>query len=185
MLTQLFFHACCVCCMIMRVYKKSNKWNACQPGLGACGASLSSPGRLVLSKLVRGGKQTTMNVSQMYMLKEIQIAPGELELDEGASASIACSRSVPASAWCCNLSASAARDALRASLASLGQSTLSSDTPHRRAASTQKGCISTEGLHQHKRAASAQKGCINTQRLHQHRRAASTQKGCINTEGLH
>ena len=31
----------------------------------------------------------------VYMLKEIQVVPGELELDEGASASMACSMSVP------------------------------------------------------------------------------------------
>ena len=36
----------------------------CQPGLGACVASLSSPGRLVLSDLIRAGNRQLVNVRQ-------------------------------------------------------------------------------------------------------------------------
>ena len=43
----------------INIHTKNNNDNiditAYQPGLGACGASLSSPGRLVLSELIRAG----------------------------------------------------------------------------------------------------------------------------------
>ena len=38
--------------------------NACQPWLGACGASLSSPGRFVLSDLIGAGNRQMMAVRQ-------------------------------------------------------------------------------------------------------------------------
>ena len=45
----------------------SNDNNVCQPRLGACGASLSLPGRLVLSDLVRARNRQMVNVRQgMY-----------------------------------------------------------------------------------------------------------------------
>ena len=42
--------------------------NACQPRLGACGASLSSPGRIVLSDLIRAGNRQVMNVKQDHVV---------------------------------------------------------------------------------------------------------------------
>ena len=43
-------------------YNNSN--NVCQPRLSACGASLSSPGRLVLNDLIRAGNRQMVNVRQ-------------------------------------------------------------------------------------------------------------------------
>ena len=42
----------------------NNNNDACQPGLGACGASLSSPGRLVLNDLIGAGNRQMVNVRQ-------------------------------------------------------------------------------------------------------------------------
>ena len=46
----------------------SNITKACQQGLGACGASLSSPGRLVLSDLTGAQNGQTVNVRQDHIL---------------------------------------------------------------------------------------------------------------------
>ena len=46
----------------------NNKQNACQPGLCACGASLSSPGRLVWTDLIGPGNRQMMNVRQHHMV---------------------------------------------------------------------------------------------------------------------
>ena len=43
--------------------------DACQPGLGACGASLSSPGRLVLSNLI--GKLDRVSVRQDHIVPNV------------------------------------------------------------------------------------------------------------------
>ena len=43
--------------------------NAFQPGLGACGASLSSPGRLVLSDLIGAENRQKMNVRPDHVYK--------------------------------------------------------------------------------------------------------------------
>ena len=45
----------------------NNNQNARQPGLGACGASLSSPGRLVLSNLIGAGNRQMVNVRQDHV----------------------------------------------------------------------------------------------------------------------
>ena len=54
-------HACCAArCQsaarkntrIQSCVSYNDDYNVCQPGLGACGASLTSPGRLVLSNLI-------------------------------------------------------------------------------------------------------------------------------------
>ena len=42
--------------------------NACQPGLGACGASLSSPGRFILSDLIGAGNRQMVNVRQDHVV---------------------------------------------------------------------------------------------------------------------
>ena len=42
----------------------NNNNDAFQPGLGVCGASLSSPGRLVLSDLIGAGNRQMVNVRQ-------------------------------------------------------------------------------------------------------------------------
>ena len=48
-----------------------NNHHACQPRLGACGASLSSPGRLVLSDLVRAGNGQMVNVRQDHIVPNL------------------------------------------------------------------------------------------------------------------
>ena len=52
----------------------NNNNNACQPGLGACGASLSSPGSLVLSDLIGAGDRQMVNVRQHHLLQTIKTA---------------------------------------------------------------------------------------------------------------
>ena len=64
-LCTLLFMAVCCCmpaevCVANTVHKHPPPYdnthrNTCQPGLGACGSSLSSPGRLVLTDFDRGG----------------------------------------------------------------------------------------------------------------------------------
>ena len=44
----------------------NNDIDACQPRLGACGASLSPPGRLVLSDLIRVGSRQMVNVTDLF-----------------------------------------------------------------------------------------------------------------------
>ena len=48
-----------------------NNQNAFQPGLGACGASLSSPGRLVLSNLIGARNRQKVDVRQDYIVPDI------------------------------------------------------------------------------------------------------------------
>ena len=43
--------------VIIRINYDKNNNDMCQPGLGACGGSLSSPGRLVLSDLIGTGNR--------------------------------------------------------------------------------------------------------------------------------
>ena len=51
------------CCMA-----NNNNNKACQPRLGVCGSSLSSPGRLVLSDLIRAGNRQMLNVRQDHIV---------------------------------------------------------------------------------------------------------------------
>ena len=44
----------------------------CQPGLGACGASLSSPGRRVLSDLTGAGNRQMVNIRLDCMAQSFQ-----------------------------------------------------------------------------------------------------------------
>ena len=55
-------------------YQCNNNQTACQPGLGACGARLSSPGRLVLSILIGAGNIQMVNVRQDHIVPHQHIA---------------------------------------------------------------------------------------------------------------
>ena len=50
------------------IHNNNNNYNAFQPGLGACGASVSSPGKLVLSDLIWAGNRQMMNVRQDHIV---------------------------------------------------------------------------------------------------------------------
>ena len=49
----------------------NNNSNMCQPGLGAYGASLSSPGRLVLRDMIGVSNRQMVNVRQDHKLQEV------------------------------------------------------------------------------------------------------------------
>ena len=53
---------------ISRIKIKNNNTSACQAGLGECGASLSLPGRLVLSDLTEAGNRQMVNVRHVMEL---------------------------------------------------------------------------------------------------------------------
>ena len=55
--------SCCPC--------NNNNCSTCQPRLGACGASLSSPGRLVLSNLIGVGNRQMVNVRQDHIVTNV------------------------------------------------------------------------------------------------------------------
>ena len=59
------------CFTVMGAYSKNKDCNTCQPGLGACGASLSSPGRLVLSDLIEAGSRHIVNVGQDHIVPQL------------------------------------------------------------------------------------------------------------------
>ena len=58
----------CVTCIAVCCDNNNNNQNECQPGLRACGASLSSPGRLVLSNFMRVKNRQTMHVGQNHIV---------------------------------------------------------------------------------------------------------------------
>ena len=56
-------------------HKENNNESMRQPGLGACGASLSSPGRIDLSDLIGEGNRQMMNVRQAFRPARHQAKP--------------------------------------------------------------------------------------------------------------
>ena len=67
----------CVTCIAVCCDNNNNNQNECQPGLRACGASLSSPGRLVLSD--KGEKQPDKEYwTEPHCLLQV---PSERQLD--------------------------------------------------------------------------------------------------------
>ena len=54
----------------MDLHNNNNHNNACQPGLGVCGASVSSSGRLIVIDLIGVGNRLMVRVRQEHIVPD-------------------------------------------------------------------------------------------------------------------
>ena len=66
------------CAVYAAASNNNSKQNACQPRLGACKASLRSPGRLALSDLTWAGNRQVVNVRQDHIISNLLLLHPQL-----------------------------------------------------------------------------------------------------------